>query len=100
MSQLEQQYDELEEVGRDIEQALRDAEESKCDVLLCAAERVGWGGHVRQWLRALGQSAQGTSRPAERVSLVRPFQFNLLLLGRHLPKISGFQLKIQNFSLI
>ena len=32
MSQLERQYDELEEVGRDIEQALRDAEESKCDV--------------------------------------------------------------------
>ena len=57
MSQLERQYDELEEVGRDIEQALRDAEESKCDVMLCAAERVVWGGHVRQWLRALGQSA-------------------------------------------
>ena len=33
MSQLERQYDELEEVGRDIEQALRDAEESKCDVV-------------------------------------------------------------------
>ena len=34
MSQLERQYDELEEVGRDIEQALRDAEESKCDVIV------------------------------------------------------------------
>ena len=30
MSQLEQQYDELEEVGRELEQALRDAgEDSK-----------------------------------------------------------------------
>ncbi len=29
MSQLERQYDELEEVGRKIEQALRDAEDSK-----------------------------------------------------------------------
>ena len=28
---------------------------------------------------------------------LRPFQFNLMLLGRHLPKISGFQLKIQKF---
>ena len=29
MSQLERQYDELEEVGRDIENALRDCEDSK-----------------------------------------------------------------------
>ena len=66
MSQLEWQYDELEEVGRDIEQALRDAEESKCVMLflpalflaqqLCTAVVKSIGsvcpGHIQLTLRA------------------------------------------------